>query len=310
MSFGENLQFYRKEKNITQEQLAEKMQVSRQTVSKWEAGNSYPEIEKILQLCDLFSCTMDTLLRGDASEDFAQDTARYDEHMNQYSIAIAAGTGLAITGAAVTVLFDNVPGLAGKLGDIFFFPFLILAVAIFMVAGIQHSRFTKKNPFIRDFYTEEEKEKFENRFTVLMVAGVSIILTGLIINELYQVLPAPFGLPGEDFYTFAFMLTAALGVIILVHTGLQKSKYNIEEYNKNHDPRYADCLRPEEQALLDNKRLPSLAGKWCGCIMIIAAAIYLLWSFLWSAWSVSWVIFPVAGLLCGIAVIIVGDKRR
>ena len=58
MSFGENLQFYRKRKDITQEQLAEQLDVSRQTVSKWESGSSYPEMEKILQLCDLFECPM------------------------------------------------------------------------------------------------------------------------------------------------------------------------------------------------------------------------------------------------------------
>ncbi|MCA5964098.1 helix-turn-helix domain-containing protein [Blautia sp. RD014234] len=46
MSFGENLQYYRKREEITQEQLAEKMEVSRQTISKWEAGTSYPEMEK------------------------------------------------------------------------------------------------------------------------------------------------------------------------------------------------------------------------------------------------------------------------
>ncbi len=46
--FGENLQFYRKQKSMTQEQLAEQLEVSRQTVSKWEAGASYPEMEKIL----------------------------------------------------------------------------------------------------------------------------------------------------------------------------------------------------------------------------------------------------------------------
>ena len=46
--FGENLQFYRKKREMTQEQLAERLDVSRQTVSKWEAGTSYPEMEKIL----------------------------------------------------------------------------------------------------------------------------------------------------------------------------------------------------------------------------------------------------------------------
>ena len=59
--FGENLQFYRKKREMTQEQLAERLDVSRQTVSKWEAGTSYPEMEKILQLCELFSCEMEII---------------------------------------------------------------------------------------------------------------------------------------------------------------------------------------------------------------------------------------------------------
>ena len=50
MSFGENLQFLRKQKNITQEQLAERLEVSRQSVSKWESSQSYPEMEKLLQI--------------------------------------------------------------------------------------------------------------------------------------------------------------------------------------------------------------------------------------------------------------------
>ena len=48
MSLGENLQFLRKKNNITQEQLAEQLDVSRQSVSKWESDSSYPEMDKLL----------------------------------------------------------------------------------------------------------------------------------------------------------------------------------------------------------------------------------------------------------------------
>lgn len=66
MSFGKNLQFLRGLSNgMTQEELAEKMQVSRQTVSKWELDAAYPEMSKVLELCQLFSCSMDDLIRGD-----------------------------------------------------------------------------------------------------------------------------------------------------------------------------------------------------------------------------------------------------
>ena len=64
MTFGENLQFLRKRQGMTQEDLAEKMEVSRQSVSKWESNSSYPETEAILRLCTLFHCDMDTLLRA------------------------------------------------------------------------------------------------------------------------------------------------------------------------------------------------------------------------------------------------------
>lgn len=64
MNFGKNLQILRKMKNMTQEKLAEKMNVSRQTVSKWEIGEVLPEVEKLVELCDMFNCSIDQLLRG------------------------------------------------------------------------------------------------------------------------------------------------------------------------------------------------------------------------------------------------------
>ncbi len=66
MSFGRNLQFLRSiSGGMTQEALAEKTGVSRQTVSKWETDAAYPEVEKIVALCEIFSCTMDRLVRED-----------------------------------------------------------------------------------------------------------------------------------------------------------------------------------------------------------------------------------------------------
>ena len=64
MSLGQNLLFLRKMRdNMTQEELAELLNVSRQTVSKWELDAAYPEMEKLLALCELFSCTLDQLIR-------------------------------------------------------------------------------------------------------------------------------------------------------------------------------------------------------------------------------------------------------
>jgi len=66
MKLGSNLQHLRKlYGNMTQEKLAEKMGVSRQTVSKWETDEAIPDVEKLLELSRLFSCTLDALLKED-----------------------------------------------------------------------------------------------------------------------------------------------------------------------------------------------------------------------------------------------------
>ena len=62
MSFGEKLSILRKEKGMSQEDLASNLNVSRQAVSKWESNNSYPETEKIVAICKLFNCSMDELI--------------------------------------------------------------------------------------------------------------------------------------------------------------------------------------------------------------------------------------------------------
>ncbi len=70
MSFGQNLQFLRKmHGGMTQEKLAEKMGVSRQTISKWEINSAFPEMETAIALCELFSCSLDELLRGNMNSD-------------------------------------------------------------------------------------------------------------------------------------------------------------------------------------------------------------------------------------------------
>ena len=64
MYFSSNLQYLRRSsQNMTQERLAERMNVSRQTISRWESGEALPEVPKLIELCDIFSCTLDNLLR-------------------------------------------------------------------------------------------------------------------------------------------------------------------------------------------------------------------------------------------------------
>ena len=68
MSFHKNLEYLRKEKNISQEDLAFKLGVSRQSVSKWESGAAYPETAKMVTMCKIFDCTLDELMNEDIAE--------------------------------------------------------------------------------------------------------------------------------------------------------------------------------------------------------------------------------------------------
>lgn len=73
MNFASNLQKLRKKENMSQEVLAERLDVTRQSVSKWESGASYPEMDKLISICKIFNVDMDTLVNGDVLEEKTQE---------------------------------------------------------------------------------------------------------------------------------------------------------------------------------------------------------------------------------------------
>lgn len=73
MNFASNLQKLRKKENMSQEALAERLDVTRQSVSKWESGASYPEMDKLISICKIFNVDMDTLVNGDVLEEKTQE---------------------------------------------------------------------------------------------------------------------------------------------------------------------------------------------------------------------------------------------
>lgn len=68
MKFGDNLKQIRKSKNISQEDLAERLGVSRQSISKWETGENYPSMFNIMCLCDIFNCKINNLVHESMSD--------------------------------------------------------------------------------------------------------------------------------------------------------------------------------------------------------------------------------------------------
>ena len=68
MKFSEKLQKLRKENNLSQEQLADMLEVSRQSVSKWESGQTYPEMDKLITMCKIFKCSLDDLTNDEITD--------------------------------------------------------------------------------------------------------------------------------------------------------------------------------------------------------------------------------------------------
>ena len=83
MIFSEKLLTLRKAKGITQEQLAEKLDVSRQSISKWESGQSIPELEKIVALSTIFDVTTDYLLKSSEIDDLSVKTEWLEKQQQQ-----------------------------------------------------------------------------------------------------------------------------------------------------------------------------------------------------------------------------------
>lgn len=125
MSFRDNLQHLRAMRNMTQEQLAMLLGVSRQSVTKWEAEKSYPEMDKLIKICQIFECSLDDLVQGDLTDSApvpdakavpagpATDVCGYDEHMRRFARRVPAGVAAFVLGVVGLVLFEEGTALRG-----------------------------------------------------------------------------------------------------------------------------------------------------------------------------------------------------
>ena len=162
MKFGENLKKIRKEKNMSQEQLAEKVNVSRQSVSKWETGESYPEMNNILELCKIFNCNINDLIHTDMTdissldEEIIMNVVKFNEKkQNQVKT------------------LSNIISLIGKIGSIVLkvaIPFVIIAMLLvpYIVNNVQ----VQENKIV--FKTDNIKLIDSNKIEVFNIMSVDL----------------------------------------------------------------------------------------------------------------------------------------
>ena len=222
MAFSDNLQFLRTRQGQTQEQLAELLEVSRQSVSKWEGAQSYPEMDTILRICDLYGVNLDTLLRGSVEDSLVEDTAQYDRFMNSFSKRMAFAIGGMIAGVGLCALLD-----AKGISEYLIFAVLLLIIAVCVVvivaSSLQRDNFRKAHPVLTDFYTEEQKQAFRQKFVWFISGGVGAILFDVALL-LFFFSRFPEEEPFESYAMSVFLFIVAGAVTSFVYAGIQEEK--------------------------------------------------------------------------------------
>lgn len=296
MAFSDNLQFLRSRQGQTQEQLAEALEVTRQSVSKWEGGQSYPEMDTILRICDLYHVDLDTLMRGSVEDSLVEDTAQYDRFMNGFSKRMAFAIGGIIAGVGLCGLLEA-RGVSQYLIGAFLLLVVAVCVVVIVASSLQNENFRKAYPTIADFYTEQEKQVFRQKFVWFIAGGVGAILFDVALLLLFFS-KFPEEEPFESYAISVFLLIVAGAVTAFVYAGIQEEKYKIDEYNRDNNP------TPEV------KKRMGLITTICAALMTLVTALYVGLGLALDLWRTAWWVFAVGGILCAVVYIVLDPYRN
>lgn len=338
MSFRDNLQHLRATRNMTQEQLAMLLGVSRQSVTKWEAEKAYPEMDKLLKLCQIFECSLDDLVTGDLTAYQPQvgqgtsapvfsgppaDICGYDEHMTTFAKRISLGVALIILGVAGCVLVPSLLSYAMGTGAVeryeilgvaVLFAGIVAGLAFLVPGGMDHAAFMKAHPYVEDFYTDADRADASRQLAIAVVAAVGIVLAAVLFPILGD------GTRWEGAAAGVLLVLIAAAVYLLIRFGMMFARVDVAEYNKDvaseldyDEIDAAPVTEEQREALRRMRRQHGKVGAICGAIMMLATIVALVWLFcgpmLFDARatagyghiaSMFWIPWPVGGILCGI----------
>ena len=299
----------RKKNGWSQEELADKMNVSRQAVSKWEAAQTTPDLEKILQLGNLFGVTTDYLLKDElVDEEFVEgvdetpirkislaEANDYLEQRKNASVQIAIATLLCIISPILIFLLlafsecTSIPiteNLAVGIGMVALFSLVTIAVVIYIRVGLKNApyEFLEKEPFETEYgvtgLAREKQKTYRNTYIKYNIFGTCACILS----------PVPLicaALSGKGLLVMIMLcvtlLTVAIGVMFFIIAGVRWA--SMQKLLKEGEF--------SEKGKQKNKIIEAIGTVY----WLLATAIYLGWSFLTSDWHITWVIWPIAGVL-------------
>lgn len=320
----------RKKNGWSQEELAEKLGVTRQSISKYEGAQSIPDLDKILKLSEIFGVTTDYLIKDELEEEeyaasqMQENESESDRSVHKVTMEMAneylqiidwsAGktafaTMLCILSPIVLLMLGAMSEMpnyhisenaAAGIGICVLIVLIAIAVTIFILCGMK----TKKYEFMEkeDIETaygvsgmvKEKRDAYHSPYVTQLVIGITCCICSVI--PLFGTL----AVSESDFYMVSavcMLLTlVAIGTYFIVRSAAKMNAVNqlLEE---------EDYTRQKKH---ENKKMSGpVTVYW-----LIATAIYLAWSFTTNDWDRTWIIWPVVGVLFPAFYAIVSGIRK
>lgn len=330
MILAEKIINLRKKNGWSQEELAEKLGVTRQSISKYEGAQSIPDLDKILKLSEIFGVTTDYLIKDELEEEEYAPSQMHEnesesdrsvhkvtmEMANEYLQIIdwsagktAFATMLCILSPIVLLMLGAMSEMpnyhisenaAAGIGICVLIVLIAIAVMIFILCGMK----TKKYEFMEkeDIETaygvsgmvKEKRDAYHSMYVTQLVIGIACCICSVI--PLFGTL----AVSESDFYMVSavcmLLALVAIGTYFIVRSATKMNAMNqlLEE---------EDYTRQKKH---ENKKMSGpVTVYW-----LIATAIYLAWSFTTNDWDRTWIIWPVVGVLFPAFYAIVSGIRK
>lgn len=289
MNFGAKLQDLRKTEGLSQEALAEKLNVSRQAVSKWETGEGYPEMDKLILISDLFGVSIDYLIKDSSEPKEEHETESkyfmnhqkvqdYIKRKNRFAMSIAASVSAIILSVFIPIMTHN---QANESRGTFMF-LVVVAIAVFcmILTGIMNQSDSElENRQINMSYNDlqdiqNKYSRFQLHFGISIAFGVFLIILSVALVAFFE------DTHSENILSAQLMVCVAIAVFIFIYQGIRNAMYQFLVQNK----KYIDEKRKEDSSLFS-------------ITMPLAAMLYLLLGFTKNLWHPGWIIFPVTAIV-------------
>lgn len=315
MIFADKLITLRKSNGWSQEDLAEQMDVSRQSVSKWESGTSIPDLNKIIRLSSLFGVTTDYLLKDDVDEltvtdtiDPSSDTIGTLVTLNMamtYMDAVRAVAGKFSLGVSLCVFspvvlmvllgisalpfvrFSEDAAAAVGIGVLLTFVAAGVVIIISTSMALKTYEFLEKDVISLDYgvsgVVEKSRDAFAPTYGRCIAIGVALCIISAVPMIVFGAL---LDIDALTLICVALLLILVAGAVYLfVWSGMIHGSF--------------EKLLQTGDYTKENKVVEKRVGAWSGLYWSLIVAVYLGISFLTMRWDRTWIIFPVAGVACG-----------